>query len=145
MIALLHLTAGRTNHRRDPFEPSRRVEQAYAPDVLPLAEVVPGYERNREAATVTLNWLEKRFAVVPVVVGIAVASVSPLWRSPFSCPAAASVQVTSSALIVVRVITPPEQLHSATIMSYSEVSCNLQPIRKRANGPDSAEGPAADR
>ncbi|MCP2352386.1 hypothetical protein [Nonomuraea roseoviolacea] len=39
----------------------------HAPDVLPLAEMVPGYEHSREAATVTLNWLEKRFAVDPVI------------------------------------------------------------------------------
>ncbi|MEU6415332.1 hypothetical protein [Microbispora sp. NPDC046933] len=67
VIALLRLTTVRAHDRRDPFEPSRRVEQAYSPDVLPLAEMVPGYERNRQAATVTLNWLEQRFAVDPVI------------------------------------------------------------------------------
>ena len=67
VIALLRLTSSQVRHRRDPFDPSRRVEQAYPPDVLPLAAMVPGYERNRQAARVTLGWLEDRFAVDPVI------------------------------------------------------------------------------
>ncbi|MEV0970739.1 hypothetical protein [Microtetraspora glauca] len=67
VIALLRLTSARAHHRRDPFEPSRRVEQAYSPEVLPLAEMVPGYARNRQAAAVTLAWLEERFAVDRVI------------------------------------------------------------------------------
>jgi hypothetical protein len=67
VIALLNLTSTQGQYRRDPFEPSRRVEQAYPPDVLPLAAMVPGYERNRQAAQCTLTWLDERFAVDPVI------------------------------------------------------------------------------
>ncbi|GAA0973513.1 hypothetical protein GCM10009555_028360 [Acrocarpospora macrocephala] len=67
VIALLHLTSAHPHPRRDPFEPSRRVEQAYPPAVLPLAEMAPGYEHNRQAATTTLTWLEKHFTVDPVI------------------------------------------------------------------------------
>jgi hypothetical protein len=68
VIALLNLTSTpQGRYRRDSFEPSRRVEQAYPPDVLPLAAMVPGYERNRQAAQATLTWLEGRFAVDPVI------------------------------------------------------------------------------
>ncbi|MEU0486675.1 hypothetical protein ABZ260_46865 [Streptosporangium sp. NPDC006013] len=66
VIALLNLTSAQVRHR-DPFELSRRVEQAYSPDVLPLGEMVPGYERNRQAAQTTLAWLEERFTVHPVI------------------------------------------------------------------------------
>jgi hypothetical protein len=87
VIALQDLsTPGR--HRRDPFEPSRRVEQAYgdplrtagklrgladarllapAHDELPLGAMVPGYEGNWAAARVTFDWLRARFAVDPVI------------------------------------------------------------------------------
>ncbi|MFI6451255.1 hypothetical protein ACIBF6_06840 [Streptosporangium amethystogenes] len=87
VIALLHLTSARVHHRRDPFEPSRRVEQAYSPDVLPLAEMVPGYEHNRQAASVTLAWLEERFAV-DTVIADAVRRLLPVApdRSPSAIP-----------------------------------------------------------
>lgn len=65
-ISLLRLT-NPAAHRRDPFEPSRRVEQAYPLDVLPLARMVPGYEHNREAAGFMLAWLKERFDVDPVI------------------------------------------------------------------------------
>jgi hypothetical protein len=67
VIALLNLTAPGGGHRRDPFDPSRRVEQAFPPDVLPLAAMVPGYEHNARAARATLAWLQERFAVDPVI------------------------------------------------------------------------------
>ena len=66
VIALLNLTSS-NGHRRDPFENSRRVEQAYPPDELPLAEMVPGYLHNRSAARFTFGWLCRRFAVDPVI------------------------------------------------------------------------------
>jgi hypothetical protein len=67
VIALQDMTTpGR--HRRDPFEPSRRVEQAYPSGELPLAAMVPGYEHNWTAARFTLDWLRQRFAVDPVIV-----------------------------------------------------------------------------
>ncbi len=67
VIALLNLTCPQVGYRRDPFDPSRRVEQAYPPDVLPLAAMVPGYGHNRQAARTTLAWLSERFAVDPVI------------------------------------------------------------------------------
>jgi hypothetical protein len=69
VIALLNLTTP-AGHRRDPFEASRRVEQAYPPDVLPLAAMVPGYEHNWAAAGFTFDWLRQRFAVDPVIAAV---------------------------------------------------------------------------
>lgn len=68
VLALLRLTAPEAAaHRRDPFDPSRRVERAYPPELLPLAEMVPGYARNREAARATLDWLAARFPLDPAI------------------------------------------------------------------------------
>ncbi|QLQ34994.1 hypothetical protein [Micromonospora robiginosa] len=67
-LALVRLTEP-GGHRRDPFDPSRRVEQAYPPEVLPLAEMVPGYLHNRAAARAMLDWLQARFPVDPVIGG----------------------------------------------------------------------------
>ncbi|MEU4716610.1 hypothetical protein AB0F73_23560 [Micromonospora purpureochromogenes] len=67
VIALLRLTGAGAGHRRDPFDASRRVEQAYPPEVLPLAAMVPGYARNREAARAVFGWLAERFPVDPVI------------------------------------------------------------------------------
>jgi hypothetical protein len=66
VIALLNLTSP-AGHRRDPFEASRRVEQAYPPHVLPLASMVTGYEGNWAAARFTFNWLSERFTVDPAI------------------------------------------------------------------------------
>jgi hypothetical protein len=66
VIDLLRLTAP-AGHRRDPFDASRRVEQAYPPEVLPLPAMVPGYEHTRAAARFTFDWLRQRFVVDPVV------------------------------------------------------------------------------
>lgn len=67
VIALLRLTGPQAGHRLDPFDASRRVEQAYPPDVLPLAAMVPGYQRNHDAARAVLGWLEQRFPVDPAI------------------------------------------------------------------------------
>jgi hypothetical protein len=67
IIALLHLTQQRATATRDVFEPSRRVEQAFPPEVLPLAEMIPGYQANAQAAQATLTWLQARFPVDPVI------------------------------------------------------------------------------
>lgn len=69
VIALLRLTEPRAAGRRDPFDPSRRVEQAYPSRVLPLAEMVPGYGRSVDAARATFAWLQARFHVDPVIGG----------------------------------------------------------------------------
>jgi hypothetical protein len=79
VIALLNLTSTQVRYRRDPFELSRRVEQAYPPNVLPLAAMVPGYERNRQAAQVTLAWLQERFTVDPVIAS-AIQQLLQSWR-----------------------------------------------------------------
>ena len=67
VLALLRLTEPSAAHRRDPFDPSRRVEQAYPPEVLPLAAMVPGYPHNRAAARATLDWLAARFPLDPAI------------------------------------------------------------------------------
>jgi len=66
-IALLNLA--RSGVGRDPFDGSRRVEQAYAASELPLADLVPGYERNFDAAAAMLAWLEARYFTDPVITG----------------------------------------------------------------------------
>jgi hypothetical protein len=49
--------------RQDPFALERGAEKRFGPDVLPLSEIVLGYDRNREAALAILEWLEARFEV----------------------------------------------------------------------------------
>jgi hypothetical protein len=66
-VIALHDMANPGRHRRDPFEPSRRVEQAYPPDELPLAAMVPGYEHTPAAARFTFDWLRQRFPVDPAI------------------------------------------------------------------------------
>ncbi|NUO55985.1 MAG: hypothetical protein HOV71_25495 [Hamadaea sp.] len=68
VLALARLTDPRA-YQRDVFDPSRRVELAYAPDEVPLAAMVPGYGRTFEAAAVTFAWLRERFEVHPVIAG----------------------------------------------------------------------------
>lgn len=48
---------------RDPFDATRRVENR-SPD-LPLAEMMPGYNANAEAASAILSWLRTRHATDP--------------------------------------------------------------------------------
>ena len=67
VLALLRLTRPPAGLTSDPFDPARRVEQAYPPDVLPLAAMVPGYLHNAEAARAVLGWLAGRFDVDPVM------------------------------------------------------------------------------
>ncbi len=66
ILALLRLTSAGP-HRRDVFEASRRVEQAYPPQLLPLSAMAPGYRHNRDAARFTLDWLAGRFPIDPVI------------------------------------------------------------------------------
>jgi hypothetical protein len=49
--------------RQDAFVLERGVETRFGPDVLPLSEIVLGYDRNREAALAILDWLEARVDV----------------------------------------------------------------------------------
>lgn len=67
LIALLRLTRPGMPHRRDPFEPTRRVEQARSPDLLPLSHLVPGNLENAQAAATTPAWLREHFTVDPAI------------------------------------------------------------------------------
>jgi hypothetical protein len=51
------------NARQDAFVLERGAERRFGPDVLPLSEMVRGYDRNREAALAILDWLEARVDV----------------------------------------------------------------------------------
>ncbi|GAA4601739.1 hypothetical protein GCM10023107_57780 [Actinoplanes octamycinicus] len=62
VIALLRLSEGEPPYR-DLFDPSRRVERTYPPQLLPLAEMVPGYRGNAAAARAILDWLGARFPI----------------------------------------------------------------------------------
>jgi hypothetical protein len=53
--------------RQDVFVVERGVEKRFGPDVLPLSSLVPGYDRNREAALAMLDWLEARADVDPTL------------------------------------------------------------------------------
>lgn len=64
-IALLNLAAT-AEYLRDPFDGSRRVEQAYP--AFPLADLAPGYEHNVAAAAAMLDWLMERYPADPVIV-----------------------------------------------------------------------------
>ncbi|MEU4420200.1 hypothetical protein AB0F81_06210 [Actinoplanes sp. NPDC024001] len=68
VIALMRLSGGEAPYR-DLFEPARRVERAYPPDVLPLAAMVPGYAANLAAARTTFEWLCRRYPVDPAIGG----------------------------------------------------------------------------
>ena len=67
VLALLRLTESEPASRRDPFDPSRRAEQAFPPEVLPLGEMIPGYDANAAAAAAMLAWLRDRFDVDPAI------------------------------------------------------------------------------
>ncbi len=58
LLTFLELTEGIS--RQDAFVVERGAERRYAPEVLPLSMMVPGYDRNREAALAILAWLEAR-------------------------------------------------------------------------------------
>ena len=66
VLALARLADSDRVRQRDPFEPTRRVDQAYG-DELPLASMVPGYSRKAAAAAATFDWLDSRYDVDPVV------------------------------------------------------------------------------
>ncbi|MBB2946905.1 hypothetical protein FB565_006673 [Actinoplanes lutulentus] len=77
VISLLRLASGEAPYR-DPFDVSRRVERAYPAEVLPLAEMIPGYAHNVAAARTTFRWLSRRYPVHP---GIGAAITALLTRS----------------------------------------------------------------
>lgn len=55
LLGLLDVDAGA---QQDAFAVERGAERRFGPDRLPLAELMPGYERNRQAALAMLAWLE---------------------------------------------------------------------------------------
>lgn len=63
LISFLDLTTPGVAPRQDVFAIERGAELRFTPDVLPLAALVPGYGRNREAALAMLAWLEQRAEV----------------------------------------------------------------------------------
>jgi hypothetical protein len=67
LLALLDLTGQAARPRQDAFAVERGAEGRFPPEVLPLAAMVPGYERNREAALAVLDWLESRTEVDPLL------------------------------------------------------------------------------
>jgi hypothetical protein len=64
---LTYLELTEPGPRQDLFVIERGVERSWGPDVLPLAQLVPGYDRNREAALAVLGWLEARAEVDPTL------------------------------------------------------------------------------
>ncbi|HST16351.1 MAG TPA: hypothetical protein VLK36_01690 [Gaiellaceae bacterium] len=63
LLTFLDLTTGAAGDTRDPFAVERRAEGRFPAELLPLAELVPGYERNGEAALAMLEWVEARAEV----------------------------------------------------------------------------------
>jgi hypothetical protein len=62
-----HLGLG-TGTRQDVFVVDRGVERRFGPDVLPLADLIPGYERNADAAQTLLALLERHVELDPTIV-----------------------------------------------------------------------------
>jgi hypothetical protein len=62
LLTYLELTTPGSG-RQDLFALERGAERRFGPDVLPLGKIVLGYDRNREAALVILEWLEARVDV----------------------------------------------------------------------------------
>lgn len=67
VLTFLDLTGRAAVARQDPFAVERGAERRFSREVLPLAAMVPGYERNAEAALAILEWLEARVEVSPVL------------------------------------------------------------------------------
>jgi hypothetical protein len=65
LLTYLELTQGAP--RQDLFAVERGAERRFGPGVLPLSEIVLGYDRNREAALAVLAWLEARTHIDPVL------------------------------------------------------------------------------
>jgi hypothetical protein len=66
-LTFLRLTEPGAGRPHDLFVVERGAERRFGPDVLPLAQLVPGYAHNREAALAMLEWLEARADVSEVL------------------------------------------------------------------------------
>jgi hypothetical protein len=64
LMTYLDLTGQTSRERQDPFAVERGAERRLE---APFADLVPGYERNREAALAMLAWLEERVEVDPTL------------------------------------------------------------------------------
>lgn len=65
LLTFLDLTGAGARAAQDPFAVERGAERRFPAELLPLAAMVPGYGRNREAALAILGWLEARAEVSP--------------------------------------------------------------------------------
>jgi hypothetical protein len=63
LLTFLDLTGNASRPKQDPFAVERGAEMRFGEGDLPLATLVPGYERNLEAALAILTWLESRVEV----------------------------------------------------------------------------------
>jgi hypothetical protein len=68
LLTFLDLTE--STPKQDAFVVERGAEKRYAANSLPLAELAPGYERNRDAAIAILAWLEERVEVNEVLAAV---------------------------------------------------------------------------
>ncbi len=66
-VAILGLLGLGVGPQQDAFVVERGAERRFGPDVLPLAELVPGYERNGEAAATLLRLLVTHTDVDPAM------------------------------------------------------------------------------
>jgi hypothetical protein len=67
VLELLELTEAGADRRQDAFAIERGVEARFGQELVPLDSMVPGYQRNREAALAILEWLETRAQVDPAL------------------------------------------------------------------------------
>jgi hypothetical protein len=80
-----HLGLGQ-GARQDVFVIDRGAERRFGPDLLPLADLVPGYERNAHAAATLLALLEAHVDLDPTIVAavrdlIGRAAADAQWRA----------------------------------------------------------------
>ena len=64
LMTYLDLTGQSSRERQDPFAVERGAERRLE---APFTELVPGYDKNREAALAMLAWLEERVEVDPTL------------------------------------------------------------------------------
>ena len=68
VLALLRLDEETSRRFPDPFEATRRVEDAESPRTPDWARLIPGYEHNVAAAAATLEWFERWYEPAPAIV-----------------------------------------------------------------------------
>ncbi len=68
ILALVRLSPTTVLDQPDPFEATRRIESAQPAAALPLADMVPGYAHNVDAARRTLAWLTEHYETHPAIV-----------------------------------------------------------------------------